>query len=143
MTNDETRQRFLDLRKRLYEHHDLSAVDAYLHPHFKSHNPLVGGSGIGGYKTFVRSLFFEGVPDLRPVSQEVLVEGARLMAMTQWQATHTGMFLGVAPTGQALQFATADLYHLRDGLLHEHWDVVDRLDASLALGLIRSASRRT
>jgi hypothetical protein len=39
-----------------------------------------------------------------------------------------------------LQFKTADRYQLRDGLFFEHWDVVDRLDASLAMGLIRPAS---
>ena len=70
------------------------------------------------------------------MSQQVLVEGERLMAMTRWQATHTGTFLGVPATGKALHFETADLYRLRDGLLVEHWDVVDRLDASIALGLI-------
>ena len=139
MSFDETRQRFLDFRRRLYEQHDLSAIDDIVHPHFTSHNPLVPGRGIAAYKAFVQGVFFRGVPDMRPVSQQILVEGERLMAMTNWQATHTGTFLGVPPTGKALHFKTADLYLLRDGLLAEHWDIVDRLDASLALGLIKPA----
>ena len=141
MTSDDMRQRFLDLRKALYERHDLSAVDAVIHPDFISHNPLVPGQGIAAYKSFVQSLFFKGVPDLRPLNQQVVVEDDRLMAMTRWQATHTGVFLGVAPTGKVLHFETADLYRIEDGLLREHWDVVDRLDASVALGLLRPADR--
>jgi predicted ester cyclase len=58
------------------------------------------------------------------------------MAMTDWEGTHGGPFLGVPATGAALQFKTADRYQLRDGLLFEHWDVVDRLDASRAIGVI-------
>ena len=140
MRNDEIRQRFLDFRRRLYGQHDLGAVDAHLDPQFVSHNPLVRGSGVAAYKGFVEGVFFRGVPDLHPVSQRVLVEGDQLMAMTRWQATHSGPFLGVPATGKALQFATADLFRLRDGLLAEHWDVVDRLDASIALGLVRPAA---
>lgn len=136
MKSDEIRRRFLDFRMRLYEQHDLSAIETHLHPDFISHNPLISGSGPAAYKTFVQSVLFRGVPNLRAVRQQVLVEGERLMAMTGWEATHTGLFLGVPPTGRAIRFQTADLYEVRDGLLLEHWDVVDRLDASFALGLI-------
>ena len=107
MSFDETRQRFLDFRRRLYEQHDLSAIDDMIHPHFTSHNPLVPGRGIAAYKAFVQDVFFRGVPDMRPVGQHVLVEGERLMAMTSWQATHTGTFIGVSATGKALQFITS------------------------------------
>jgi hypothetical protein len=56
--------------------------------------------------------------------------------MTLWEATHTGIFFGVPATGKALRFATADRYRLQDGLLVEHWDVVDALDAWVALGIV-------
>jgi predicted ester cyclase len=133
------RERFLAFRKRLYVEHDLAAVDEYLHPSFASENPMVGGTGIAAYKTFIER-FYTGVPDLRPVEQHVLVEGDELMAMTTWSATHTGTFLGATPTHKVLRFATADRYALRDGLLFRHWDVVDRLQASIDMGLLRPAS---
>jgi predicted ester cyclase len=140
MTTSDMRQRYLDFRRRLYEEHDLSTVEEIIHPEFTSHNPLGPGKGVAAYKSFVQNTFFTGVPDLLPVTQQIVVEGEQLMAMTQWQATHTGSFLGVAPTGKTLHFQTADLYRIEDGLLREHWDVVDRLDASLALGLIRPSA---
>lgn len=138
MTNDALRQRFLDFRQRLYGAHDLSVVDEFLHPEFSSHSPLLRARGRAAYKAFAQG-FFVGVPDLRPLEQTVLVEGDRLMAMTSWQATHAGTFLGRPATGKTLHFATADRYQLRDGMLFEHWDVVDRLEASVAIGLLQQS----
>ena len=147
-----TRERFLDFRRRLYGAHDLTAVDDHVHPEFSSHSenvrPRLEAARQAAlaadvlhidvrpaYKEFVKT-FYVGVPDLRPVSQEILVEDTGLMAMTLWEATHTGVFFGVPATGRALHFATADRYRLQDGLLVEHWDVVDALDAWVALGIV-------
>jgi predicted ester cyclase len=132
------KQGFLEFRRRLYLDHDLGAVDAHIHPEFKSHNPLVGEPGRAAYKLFVQ-MFYKGVPDLRPVTQHVVVEDDILMAMTEWEGTHKGPFLGAPATGASLKFKTADRYRIRDALLFEHWDVVDRLDASLAIGVLRPA----
>jgi predicted ester cyclase len=133
------RSKFLDFRRRLYEERDLTAVDTYVHPEFTSHNALIKGRGRDAYKTFVQMLH-TGVPDLRPVTQHVVVEAGVLMSMTNWVGTHGGPFLGVPATGVKLHFCTADRYHVRDGLFFEHWDIVDRLDASLEIGLIFAAS---
>lgn len=132
--NDDIRQRFVAFRERLYGRHDLSAVDEMVHPDFTSGSPLIE-PGIEGYKAFARMLT-RALPDLRALRQDILVEGDRLMAMAEWQGTHRGLLLGADATGAVLRFATADLYRLRDGLLVEHHDVVDRLVASIALGLL-------
>ena len=146
------RERFLDFRRRLYGAHDLTAVDDHLHPEFSSHSgnvrPRLEAARQAAlaadaprvdvrpaYKEFVKT-FYVGVPDLRPVSQELVAEDAGLMAMTLWEATHTGVFFGVPATGKALRFATADRYRLQDGLLVEHWDVVDALEAWISLGIV-------
>ena len=134
------RDRFLAFRRRLYGDHDLSAVDEYLHPQFSSHSAMIPGVGREVYKQFVERLY-QGVPDLRPEEQHILVEGDQLMAMTSWRGTHTGTFLGVPATGTNITFATADRYQLVDQLLFRHWDVVDRLDASIAIGLLASKPR--
>ncbi|MFS2163322.1 ester cyclase [Variovorax sp. Varisp62] len=142
------RERFLDFRSRLYDQHDLTVVDEHLHPEFSSHSPnvrplLEAARSAGAprpdvrpaYKEFVKA-FYVGLPDLKPMRQEIMVEDEGLMAMTQWEATHTGVFFGVPATGKALHFSTADRYRLQDGLLVEHWDVVDVLEAWLALGIV-------
>jgi len=135
-----TRDRFLSFRHRLYMEHDLSAVDEYLHPQFSSHSPMIQGVGHDAYKRFVQQLH-DGVPDLRPVNQHILVEGDQLMAMATWEGTHSGTFMGVAPTGKAVKLETADRYELKGDLLFQHWDVVDRLSASIAIGLLVPAAQ--
>lgn len=136
------RDRFLAFRHRLYVEHDLTAVDEYLHPQFSSHSPMIQGIGHDAYKRFVSQLH-DGVPDLRQVNLHVLAEDENLMAMTSWEGTHTGSFLGAAATGKAVTFATADRYELKDGLLFRHWDVIDRLSASIAIGLLAPVARES
>lgn len=135
MSPQELKHRFLEFRRRLYGDHDLEAIDEFIHPDFVSASPLVLAPGREAYKDFVRG-FHTGVPDLRTVTQHVIAEEDRLMSMTDWEATHSGAFLGVPATGQRLHFSTADCYEFRDGLIFRHWDVVDRLSASVALGLL-------
>lgn len=118
---------------------DLTAIDAYIHPSFTSHSPFIKNPGRAACKVFVQMLLRGGTGSAAR-AQHVIVEGESLMAMTEWAGTHGGPFLGAAATGATLQFKTADRYQLRDGLLFEHWDVVDRFDASFAMGLIRSTS---
>lgn len=129
------RDRFLTFRRRLYVEHDLSAIDDHLHPAFSSHSPMIPGTGPEAYKRFARQLL-DGVPDLRQVDLHVLVQDDNLMAMTSWEGTHTGTFLGAAATGKTVAFATADRYALKQDMLFQHWDIVDRLAASIAVGLL-------
>ncbi|MGO4713491.1 ester cyclase [Bradyrhizobium sp. 2TAF24] len=146
------RSRFLDFRERLYIRHDLGAVDEYVHPLFRSHSdniaPVFAAYRASrpsdpepldmrpAYKLFVTA-FHVGLPDLQPVHTDIVVEAQQLMAMTRWSGTHLGPFRGLAATGKTLHFATADLYQLRDGLLAEHWDIADALDAWTTLGLVQ------
>lgn len=139
MVLNDARERLLSFRKRLYTDHDLTAVDEYLHPDFESDSPLITQPGREAYKQFI-GMLYDGLSDLRPVEQTILVEKESMMAMTSWRATHTGPFLGVAGTGKTLAFKTADRYELCDGLFYRHWDVVDRLEASIAIGLLQPVS---
>lgn len=137
MTDKETMaSRVKNFRERLYGKHDLTAVDDYVHPAFRSHNALLK-PGPEGYKAFAQG-FHNGLPDLRPQLQHVLVHGDRVVTFTHWEGTHTGAFRDAAPTGNRITFETADLFRVQDGRFIEHWDVVDRLAAMRGLGLVGS-----
>lgn len=137
--SEDLRASFLAFRHAVFERHEFDAIARFLHPDFSSSSPMLRGRGPAMYADFAR-LLLAGLPDLRPLEQVVLVEGTQLMAMTQWAGTHAGNFLGAPPTGRALRFATADRYETQDGLLLRHWDVVDRLEASIEAGLLRRAA---
>ena len=70
-----------------------------------------------------------------------MADGDRVVTFIRWEGTHTGPFLGVAPTGKKVTFETADIYRMQDGLFIEHWDVVDKLSIATELGLFGIAPR--
>ena len=133
------KNRVVDFRRRLYADRDLTAVDDYIHPDFHSHNPLVK-PGRDAYRAFAAG-FHQGIPDLRPDIHQVMADGDRVVTFIRWEGTHTGPFLGVAPTGKQVIFETADIYRMRDDLFIEHWDVVDKLSIATELGLFGMAPR--
>ena len=134
------KNRVVDFRRRLYVDRDFTAVDDYIHPDFRSHNPLVK-PGRDAYRAFATG-FHQGIPDLRPDIHQVMADGDRVVTFIRWEGKHTGPFLGVAPTGKRVAFETADIYRVQDGLFIEHWDVVDKLSIATELGLFGVTSRR-
>ena len=50
--------------------------------------------------------------------------------------THRGDFYGIPATGRYVQYKTADIARIKDGLIAEHWDVVDQYTFLQGLGVI-------
>lgn len=105
----------LDLFARL-DAGDLDGALALLHPDFVSHNPRVAhdpatGSGLDAFALFFRS----------PAGSALLAAGAdvrRVVADDDLVAVHNRIAL---PGGDV---AAVDILRVRDGLVIEHWDVV-------------------
>ena len=54
-----------------------------------------------------------------------LVDDQTAVAETRWRGTHVGPFLGVSPTGRAVEVPVAIVVELRDGLMATerlYWD---------------------
>jgi len=54
----------------------------------------------------------------------------------RWTATgtHTGPYLGAAPTGRSIAFKGIEIVRVRDGLITERWGEWDGLDLIVQLG---------
>ena len=100
MDNETLKASIVEFRRRLYVDHDLTAIDRYLHPEFRSHNALVE-PGRDGYRAFAAG-FHQGLPDMTPDFRHVLADGDRVVTFIHWQATHTGPFRGIPATGKKL-----------------------------------------
>ncbi|SMP36404.1 ester cyclase [Shimia sagamensis] len=50
--------------------------------------------------------------------------------------THTGTFLGLAPTNRTVKIDEISIYHLENGLVKEQWCLTDDLSMAKQLGLI-------
>jgi predicted SnoaL-like aldol condensation-catalyzing enzyme len=98
------------------------------------HNPLVP-EGRQGLIDFI-PVIYQAMPDARFILRDVYATESRVVTRWTWTGTLTGEgFLGVAPTGQKLEFDVIDTWTVRDGQLYEHWDQFDWPRAFVQLGI--------
>ncbi len=65
----------------------------------------------------------------------MVAEDNLVMAFLNTTATQTGEYLGVPPpTKKMIIMRTADLFRIEDGMIVEHWDVVNSLNLLIQTG---------
>ncbi len=83
-----------------------------------------------------------GSPDLRFTPRAApMAEGDR--AATEWtmRGTHTGPFLGIAPTGKAYEVDGVDIFRFSDRKIAENWSFWDELPLYRRLGVMPEMKR--
>ncbi len=63
-----------------------------------------------------------------------LAEGDKVMTYKVFSGTHTGDFMGIAPTGANVRFDVMDIVRIADGQIVEHWGMVDQAGLLRQLG---------
>jgi predicted ester cyclase len=111
---------------------DASQLAEIIAPSFidHTHTDYNGPTGVAaGIK-----LVHEGLSDIE-IELEYFVAGAESLAfLVKVSGTHTGDFLGKAPTGNRIVWKMADFVRLEDGKFAELWNVSDNLSLMLGLG---------
>jgi steroid delta-isomerase-like uncharacterized protein len=118
---------------------NIEAVGELVSPDYDEHNPLPGqGSGREG----VLDRFSMITAGLAPqfTIEDVIAEGDRVVVRWTNTGTHVAEFAGIPPTGRTFSITGIDIYRLTDGLLCEHWDVVDQLSMLGQLGVLPAAA---
>ena len=82
--------------------------------------------------------FKAGFPDLNSTIEDIFADetGDRIAVRHTYRGTHTGTYMGVPPTGKAVQVSANDLYHLKDGKIIEEWSEFDLLGVLQQIGAI-------
>ena len=85
--------------------------------------------------------FFRGYraafPDLRMDAEEVIASGDRTVARVKASGTQEGEFMGMPPSGRRVEVQLIDIMRFDDdGLIAEHWGVVDMLSMLQQLGAL-------
>ena len=70
-------------------------------------------------------------PDITSSEDDLIADGNKVVTRRTLRGTHTGEFMGMAPTGKEVTFGGAWLAHLSNGKLTEQWVYFD------AVGLLR------
>jgi steroid delta-isomerase-like uncharacterized protein len=131
-----------DLVQRLYTHlndGDVEAVGDLVSQDYVEHNPLPGqGSGRDGVLDRFSMITVGLAP--RFTIEDVVAEGDRVVVRWTNAGTHVAEFAGIPATGRPFTIAGIDIYRVADGLLREHWDVVDQLALLGQIGLLPEMS---
>ena len=113
---------------------NLSVVDELLAADFAEH---AGGQrrqvGIEGFKA-ARRRRNAAFPDWHVVVDDLIAEGEKVVVRATGHGTHTGEFMGVAPTGKRVSVTWIAIYRVADGKLAEHWQNIDDLGLLKQLG---------
>jgi predicted SnoaL-like aldol condensation-catalyzing enzyme len=96
--------------------HDIAAADKY----FGGQNPIRHNQqalGIEGFKE-ARRRYFQEFPDSHTTIDHIVAEGDKVFVMLTTTATNKR-------TSSRITIKSADLYRMENGIIAEHWDVVD------------------
>ena len=118
----------------VFNQHNLSAVDKYYAQDLIQHSPQAGNGSEGFKQQF--GPFFEAFPDSHITIEHMIAEDDLVMAFLSTTGTRTGEYLGAPPTNNTIVLRSADLFRIQDGMIVEHWDVVDSLNLLSEIGVI-------
>ncbi len=94
-----------------------------------------GGDTVGreGFRERLRR-FLEAFPDFAVRVEQVVAEGDRVVSRQVYRATHRGEWLGVAPTGAAVEWTGIQVFRIACGQIAESWGQADHLGLLQQLG---------
>ena len=67
--------------------------------------------------------------------EDVVSEDGKVLVRLRVVGTHGGELMGMPATGRHIDIAVMDLFHVRDGMLVEHWALLDSLTMLKQLGV--------
>lgn len=114
---------------------DPRVVEEMHDPDFIDHDPGGRAPDNTGFKQGIADLFM-AFPDLRARLEDLVVDEANNKVAVRWSAvgTHTGRYLGAAPTGKQVTFKGIEILRIRNGLITERWGEWDGIDLLEQLG---------
>jgi len=109
----------------------------HIHVDFVRHDPglpfeVRGPEGVSKLHDALLPAF----PDMQLPLQDFVAEGEKVLVRLRVQGTHTGAFGDLAATGRKIDIGVLDLFQFRDGVLIEHWALLDNLGMLKQLGVM-------
>jgi steroid delta-isomerase-like uncharacterized protein len=110
--------------------HDIDSFAAlfssnYVNHQFSAASPPPAGATAKALTVGLFRARIEGMADLRVVVDKAVTKADNCAASFTYEGTHTGLYLGVPPTGKRLRFSSCDIFRIEDGLIVEHWGMGD------------------
>jgi steroid delta-isomerase-like uncharacterized protein len=118
--------------------HNLDIWDKVCASDFVNHDPGLPtpNADLPTIKRTIADLLFTAFPDMVSSEEDLIVEGNKVIVRRTLRGTHTGAFMGVAPTGKKIEVGGVWLAHLSDGKIQEQWVYFDALGMLQQVGAL-------
>ena len=126
--------------RRLYDKISAGDIDGFsdhLADDFIEHEETPGLAPTkAGVKDFFR-MQLAAFPDMHMHVEDVVVDGDKVVARVRYTGTQRGEFMGMPATGKSVDVQLIDIFRFGDdGLVREHWGVMDSLAMMQQLGAV-------
>ena len=116
---------------------DTGWMARHITPDFVRHDPglpfaVQGPQGVAQLHDALLPAF----PDMELPLEDFVAEGEKVLVRLRVRGTHTGAFGDMPATGRAIDIGVLDLVQIRDGVLVEHWALLDNLGMLKQLGAL-------
>ena len=91
-----------------------------------------GREGIRG----LGEIWLVGFPDLHATAEDMISAGDKVVLRWRIQGTHTGEFLGIAPSNAKIDIGLTEIFRVANGQLVEAWDRYDGLSLMQQIGAV-------
>lgn len=116
--------------------HDPALLQNLLSADFISHHfPAPGNNNKVAFTEGMRALF-AGFPDIKVTRLEQHESGDKVYTYAYWEATQTGNFMGIPPTGKKVHVEYMDIWRAKDGKITENWVIMDIMGLMVQLGVV-------
>lgn len=114
---------------------NLDVIDQHMHPDYTRTHNTTAFQGLQETKQHMTD-YRQAFPDMHITIEEQIVEGDKIAARYTGSGTHTGTFLGIAPTGKHVTVTGMGFGRIVDGKFVESWIIFDGLSLLQQLGVI-------
>jgi steroid delta-isomerase-like uncharacterized protein len=116
---------------------DLDGFGRHLADEFVEHEQQ---PGLAPTKDGVLAFFrmqLAAFPDTRMHLEDIVANGDKVVARVRYTGTNRGEFMGMPATGKSVDVQLFDMFRFGDdGLVREHWGVLDALAMMQQLGVV-------
>src|SRR3990170_3759236 len=114
---------------------NLDVADEIIAPEYVRHD-LAGGPdahGPDGVKRLIAGLR-TAFPDIETTIEDIFADGEKVVVRFSVRGTHSGPFMGIAPTGREATWRGVNIYRVSGGRIRETWQLADGLGLLRQLG---------
>jgi predicted ester cyclase len=85
--------------------------------------------------------FRRGFPDVISTIEDLIAEGDKVVARWRSRATHQGDYMGIAPSGNEVEFTGISFYRIEEGKIAQSWTSEDQLGLMRQIGAVAESEQ--